>query len=171
MVARGADPRILALTTFVDAGDDDVAAVTDMLGRAPSGRFAVVVRRVTGSPVVIENEPHLRDGTPMPTLYWLVDPILTDDVSRLEGAGGVHRYESLIDADALLATHEAYARQRDARTVRHEGAQPSGGVGGTRRGVKCLHAHLANFLVGNVDPVGALVAAELDLPTLVTVVT
>jgi hypothetical protein len=32
--------------------------------------------------------------------------------------------------------------------------------------VKCLHAHLANFLVGGNDPVGELVAHEVDLPEL-----
>jgi hypothetical protein len=30
-------------------------------------------------------------------------------------------------------------------------------------GVKCLHAHLANFLVGAHDPVGELVATDLQL--------
>ena len=117
--------------------------------------------------MVIENEPHLRDGTPMPTLFWLVDPELHDAVSRLEGAGGVHRFEDLVDADALAATHEEYAERRRRATVRTGGAQPSGGVGGTRVGVKCLHAHLANYLVGAKDPVGELVAREVDVPELV----
>jgi hypothetical protein len=48
-----------------------------------------------------------------------------------------------------------------------DGVQPSGGVGGTRVGVKCLHAHLANYLVGAHDPVGELVAHEVTLPELV----
>jgi len=33
-------------------------------------------------------------------------------------------------------------------------------------GVKCLHAHLANYLAGYDDPVGQLVASELTLPSL-----
>ncbi|MBU6516198.1 MAG: DUF501 domain-containing protein, partial [Acidobacteria bacterium] len=41
-----------------------------------------------------------------------------------------------------------------------------GGVGGTRVGVKCLHAHLANHLAGNDDPVGRLVADEVGVPEL-----
>ncbi len=44
--------------------------------------------------------------------------------------------------------------------------RPTGGVGGTRRGVKCLHAHLAWWLVGGDDPVGRWVADRLDLPEL-----
>jgi hypothetical protein len=34
-------------------------------------------------------------------------------------------------------------------------------VGGTRQGVKCLHAHYAWFLAGGDDPVGRWVAGQL----------
>lgn len=151
--------------TFHDASIDDLTVLEGLIGRQLQGRCAVVVRRLDGRPVVIENEPHLRDGTPMPTLFWLVDPELHDAVSRIEGNGGVHRFEELVDAEHLQRTHDAYAERRTNATLRREGAQPSGGVGGTRRGVKCLHAHLANYLVGADDPVGALVAAEVTIPT------
>ena len=46
----------------------------DLLGRVPNGKFAVVLRRTGGRPAVIANDPLLRDGEPMPTRYWLVDP-------------------------------------------------------------------------------------------------
>jgi hypothetical protein len=32
--------------------------------------------------------------------------------------------------------------------------RPSGGVGGTALGVKCLHAHYADFAAGNDNPIG-----------------
>jgi len=99
----------------------------------------------------------------MPTLFWLVDPALHEAVSRLESNGGVHRYEALVDAARLQATHDEYARRRQAATLRTDLVASSGGVGGTRVGVKCLHAHLANFLIGANDPVGELVASELDV--------
>jgi len=149
--------------TFRDASDDEVAVVAGLLGRRPQGCFAVVVRRADGRPVVIENEPHLRDGTPMPTLYWLIDPELRDAVSRLEGDGGVHRFEELVDHDELDRAHARYAERRAAATVRADLVAANGGVGGTRRGVKCLHAHLANYLAGGPDPVGELVAATLSV--------
>lgn len=154
------------MSTFRDASPDDLAAVEELLGRPLSGRCAVVVRRTDGRPVVIENEPHLRDGTPMPTLFWLVDSELRDAVSRLEGDGGVHRFEDLVDAEQLQRSHDDYARRRREATVRTELVQAQGGVGGTRVGVKCLHAHVANFLAGANDPVGALVAATIGLPML-----
>ncbi len=146
-----------------------MAILEDLVGRPLAGRCAVVVRRLDGRPVVIENEPHLRDGTPMPTLYWLVDRELHDAVSRLEGDGGVHRFESLVDPAQLQGAHDRYAQRRLAATIHHDGVQASGGVGGTRVGVKCLHAHLANYLVGGDDPVGELVAHELDVPELLVV--
>jgi hypothetical protein len=154
------------LSTFRDASPDEIAALGRLLGRPLAGRCWIVVRRLDGRPVVIENEPHLRDGTPMPTLYWLVDPELGDAVSRLEGEGGVHRFEDLVDPDHLQRAHDEYAKRRLEATLRVGPPQATGGVGGTRTGVKCLHAHLANFLVGNDDPVGALVASSVGLPEL-----
>lgn len=102
----------------------------------------------------------------MPTLFWLVDPELHDAVSRLESEGGVHRFEDLVDPERLARTHDDYAARRRTATVRIDVVQAQGGVGGTRVGVKCLHAHLANFLVGADDPVGELVAEAVGLPEL-----
>jgi hypothetical protein len=145
------------------ASPDDVEAVAALLGRRPSGRFAVVVRRRGGAPAVIENAPHLEDGTPMPTLLWLVDPSLREQVSRIESEGGVRRIEALVDPEHLEAVHAAHAAARTESIIRTDRPAPSGGVGGTRRGLKCLHAHLASWLAGFDDPAGALVAMEIDL--------
>jgi uncharacterized protein len=141
---------------------DDIALLTERLGRAPGGDFEVVVRNAGGDPVVIRNAPLLRDGTPMPTRYWLVDPALRAAVSRLESAGGVRAAEAAVDPDELAAAHAAYAAEREAAIdPAHTGPRPSGGVGGTRRGVKCLHAHYAFFLAGGDDPVGRWVGGRL----------
>lgn len=122
----------------------------------------MVVRRNDGTPRVVRNAPLLHDGTPMPTRYWLVDPHDVTHVSRLEAAGGVNTAEREVDIVALDAAHAAYAAERDAHiTPDHTGPRPYGGVAGTRRGVKCLHAHYANWLVGNIDPVGQWVADRI----------
>ncbi|HEV3213942.1 MAG TPA: DUF501 domain-containing protein [Acidimicrobiales bacterium] len=155
------------MTRGAGASDDDVAAVTRQLGRAPAGEFRVVVRRPDGAPVVIENAPWLKDGTPMPTTLWLVDEDLVRQVATLESEGGVRRLERAVDPDALATAHAAYAARRDALGGPRAGPSPTGGVGGTRQGVKCLHAHLANHLCGFEDPVGALVVAEVDVGDLV----
>lgn len=142
---------------------DDVAAVTELLGRPPDAAFEVVVRGDDGRPVVIRNAPLLDDGTPMPTRYWLIDPELVTAVSRLESCGGVRAAEAAVDAGELEAAHRRYAVERDAALPGdHAGPRPSGGVAGTRRGVKCLHAHYAWFLAGGDDPVGRWVADHLE---------
>jgi hypothetical protein len=123
----------------------------------------VVVRDECGDPVVVRNAPLLDDGTPMPTRFYLVGRVLVRSVSRLEGAGGVREAERSIDADEIAALHERYAAERDAAIpAGHTGPRPSGGVGGTRIGVKCLHAHVANELAGGDDPVGRWALERLD---------
>ena len=149
------------------AGGDGVSLrdwveVAGLLGRPPQGSFRVWVRHPDGSPRVIRNEPLLSDGTPMPTRYWLVSATDRLAVSRLESRGGVRDAEAAVDATALVAAHARYAAERDAALPDgHTGPRPEGGLGGTRRGVKCLHAHYAWHLAGGSDPVGAWVAAEL----------
>jgi uncharacterized protein len=144
------------------ASAEDIAALTILLGREPEADFEVVVRTGSGKPSVIRNAPMLRDGTPMPTRYWLVDPRLTLAVARLESNGGVRAAEAAVDADELVASHAAYAGERDVAVPSgHTGPRPSGGVGGTRTGVKCLHAHYAYFLAGGDDPVGRWVEERL----------
>ena len=140
--------------------------VADLLGREPRGSFDVAVRAADGTPVVIRNAPLLDDGTPMPTRYWLVDEDLRAAIGRLEAAGGVRQAEAAVDPDALAAAHRTYAVERDAALpAGHTGPAPFGGVGGTRRGVKCLHAHYAWHLAGGDDPVGQWVETQLEEPS------
>jgi uncharacterized protein len=140
----------------------DLDAVRARLGREPTAPFDVVVRDSDGAPAVLRNAPFTRDGEPMPTRYWLLAPQLVRQVATLEAGGGVRRAESAVDRDALLAAHAAYAAERDAAIpADHAGPRPSGGVGGTRTGVKCLHAHYAWYLAGGNDPVGRWVAEQL----------
>ena len=134
---------------------DDRDRVRELLGREPQGRFEVAVRDAAGDPVVLRNEPLLDDGTPMPTRYWLIGRAVVAAIGRLEAAGGVHQAEADIDAAEIAAAHQRYAAERDAHLpVGFTGPRPSGGVGGTRLGVKCLHAHYGYFLAGGDDPVG-----------------
>jgi len=129
--------------------------VTELLGREPMGEFEVVVRRSDGDPAVLRNEPLLPDGTPMPTRYWLCDPALRSAIGRIESDGGVDEAERVVGLEAIAVVHAAYAAERDAVVPEdHEGPIPYGGVGGTRTGVKCLHAHYAHWLAGGDDPIG-----------------
>jgi hypothetical protein len=140
----------------------DQAAVAELLGREPSSAYRIVVRHLDGSPVVIRNAPLLDDGTPMPTRWWLVGEPERTLVSRLESRGGVAEAEDVVGLEAIAAAHDRYAAERDAALPDGwTGPRPSGGVGGTRRGVKCLHAHYAWHLTGGDDPVGRWIGQQL----------
>ena len=144
---------------------DDRRRVAELLGREPSGSFVVAVRDADGTPSVIRNHPFMSDGTPMPTLYWLCSREATHRVSQLEAGGGVDEAEAAVDPDELDRAHRAYAIERDYLIPRdHAGPRPSGGVAGTRTGVKCLHAHYAYHLAGGDDPVGRWVHNTLNPP-------
>lgn len=62
-------------------------------------------------------------------------------------------------AAALERAHAEYASERNGFLIDREGPVPTGGVGGTDSGVKCLHAHYAHVAAGGDNPVGSLVAA------------
>jgi len=142
----------------------DRARVAHLLGRSPEGAFDVVVRDRHGDPVVIRNAPLLDDGRPMPTRYWLVGETVRRQVDRLEADGGVRMANETVEPDAVAAAHRRYTAERDAALPDgYAGPALSVGVGGTRVGIKCLHAHLAWYLAGGDDPVGRWVAGQLAL--------
>ncbi len=76
--------------------------------------------------------------------------------------------EQMIDDDpafgeAFRTAMERYERDRDALiTAGAPEHHPRGGVGGSRRGVKCLHAHYADHAAGNENPVGAITAHQIE---------
>jgi hypothetical protein len=157
-----ADPTVVVDD---EPSESDRRAVAYLLDRDPQGAYRVVVRNArTGWPVVIRNAPLLADGTPMPTRYWLVGEPERTLVSRLESRGGVHRVEDEVGIAAISAAHDRYRSEREREIpATWQGPRPSGGVGGTRTGIKCLHAHYAWYLAGGDDPVGRWVAGQLAL--------
>jgi len=153
---------------------DDDAAIGAQLGRLPRGTPEVALRCSLGLPVVVRMPPVLDTGEPFPTRYWLTCPLLHRRIARLEAAGEVRRMDQLLldDPDVALqmrAAHERYAAERDALVAADVAYPPLGGVAGIRvddagrAGVKCLHAHAADFLAGHPNPVGQRVA-EQTLP-------
>jgi exopolyphosphatase / guanosine-5'-triphosphate,3'-diphosphate pyrophosphatase len=142
----------------------DVVAVREQLGREPTIPFTVVARCTGGHPLVIRNAPLDADGSPFPTTYWLTCPDAVRDVSRLESDGAIGRLNERYDADDAFRTR-VDAAHREAAVGRARDlpeAETWGGVGGTSRGVKCLHAHYANRIAGGDDVVGRWVAERIE---------
>ncbi len=146
---------------------DDQQVVAAQLGRPLRAPVEVVSRCHLGLPVVVAVPPLLDDGTPFPTRYWLACPLATRRIGRLESAGGVKALEWKATADsefgaALDAAHARYAAERDALVPAGTDPRPSGGVAGTTVGVKCLHAHYADWRAGHDNPVGEVVAPWVE---------
>lgn len=149
------------------AETDDRTVIEVQIGRPLRARSEVVARCHLDMPVVVRVPPHLDDGTPFPTLYWLTCPLAVTRIGRLEGTGGVKRMEAKASADPdfaarLEAAHDAYDAEREGLIENTDAPRPSGGVGGAATGVKCLHAHYAHTAAGGGNPVGELVAAWID---------
>lgn len=146
---------------------DDRTVIEVQIERPLRASSEVVARCHLGLPVVVRVPPHLDDGTPFPTLYWLTCPLAVARIGRLEGVGGVKRMESRAAVDpefssGLEAAHAAYSAERDRLIVRDDAPAPRGGVGGARTGVKCLHAHYAHTRAGGDNPVGEAVAVWIE---------
>ncbi|WP_280435319.1 DUF501 domain-containing protein [Nocardia carnea] len=137
--------------------DRDLQIVAEQLGRAPRGVLAIAYRTPDGVPAVVKTAPKLPDGTPFPTLYYLTDPRLTAEASRLESAGVMKGMTERLGADpelaaAYRAAHESYLAERDE--IEPLGTDFSGG--GMPDRVKCLHVLIAHALAKGpgVNPLG-----------------
>lgn len=168
---------------FAAATERDRQLVEGQLGRPARGLVGVARRCASGCPQVIVNAPLLEhDGEVevFPTVFWLSCPYLARAVSRLEAAGWVKRIERRVEEEpafcvALERAQSSHARLRTALAPRgllealrrrypeRWAVVTKSGVGGTRNlhAVKCLHAHLADFLARGENPVGQVVRDKL----------
>lgn len=127
--------------------DADYETMSRQLGRKIRGAIEVSYRTPDGAPAVVKTAPRLPDGTPFPTLYYLTDPRLTAEASRLEVAGVMRTMQARLREDAELAAdyqaaHEHFLAERNA--IESLGTDFSGG--GMPDRVKCLHVLIAYAL-------------------------
>jgi hypothetical protein len=101
---------------------------------------------------VVTTSPRLPDGTPFPTLYYLTDPRLTAEASRLEVAHVMNWMTDRLNTDLELRAdyqraHDYYLAKRNA--LADLGTDFSGG--GMPDRVKCLHVLIAYALAEGPD--------------------
>ena len=146
-------------------GESGLEIVERQLGRRVSNFRRVVFSCHFGYPVVIESHP-IRDGKPFPTLYWLTCPHLRKEVSKLEEAGWIERFEKMMEKDRnfkerMFRAHEEIIKRRGDLIEDDEirKVMMNLGTGGISdwRHVKCLHLHLADYLAGVENPIGEIV--------------
>lgn len=101
---------------------------------------------------MVMTAPKLDDGTPFPTLYYLTDPRLTAEASRLEVAHVMKWMTERLATDEELRAdyqraHEHYLAKRNA--IEDLGTDFTGG--GMPDRVKCLHVLIAYALAEGPD--------------------
>lgn len=136
----------------MSVSQEDLQAVAAQLGRTPRGVVEISYRCPDGQPGVIMTTPKLDDGTPFPTLYYLTDPRLTAEASRLEVAHVMKWMTNRLQADTALQAdyrkaHDYYLEKRNA--MADLGTDFSGG--GMPDRVKCLHVLIAYALAEGPD--------------------
>ncbi len=144
---------------------NDIAAVSEQLGREARGVVGIAARTSDGSPTVVATAPRLPDGSPFPTFYYLCHPEAVAAASRLEAAGVMNEFNALLAEDADMRAqyaiaHEQYIADRDSVGEVPELAGVSAGGMPTR--VKCLHALMGHALAAGpgVNPIGDLALAR-----------
>lgn len=158
--------------------------VRRQMGHRPRLALGVVRRCRYGYPQVLLFAPLLvgeKRISPNSTLCWLSCPLLVREVDRIEKEGEIERFEHLCSVDASLreALAEAHRVTAQIRTEllpqewRERLAQErprdhwivtETGIAGITRPdhVKCLHAHLADYLARGHNPVGREVARRFE---------
>lgn len=136
-----------------------------------------------GFPAVVTVNPFI-NNVAAPTIYWLSCPYLNYEVDRLEADSDLitELGEKLIKdqdfRDLMETAHQKYADSRKkllsaeqlhkARNISEDLyiTLTESGVGGIKdkKGIKCLHTHLADFLVDQFNPAGKIVFNEIDWP-------
>jgi hypothetical protein len=153
--------------SFDPVTDEDIAVVSEQLGRPARNVVGIAARCVCGRPTVVSTAPRLDDGTPFPTFYYLTHPAATAAMSALEATQVMAEYNDLLAEDddvatAYRAAHEQYLADRESIAVVEEIAGIS--AGGMPSRVKCLHALAAHALAAGpgVNPIGDRALARGD---------
>ena len=143
--------------------DRALEILTHQLGREPRGNFTISVTCSCGAPSVITSPPILEDQY-FPTTYWLTCPTRRKKISRLESAGWISKLKEELDSRDdwqsrfKQATDDQIAVRGELLEVDDEDVKKMivSGIGGTAKSsnIKCLHAHLADYMITKLNPIG-----------------
>jgi hypothetical protein len=147
--------------------------VEKILRKKLKGDVKIVKICIHGFPVVIRNMPQI-EGKPFPTNFWLVCPLLNQQVSQMEAEGWITQFEEDLKRNFAFFQEMQYshALEKMLRKIFIKKGEISpniyksligSGVGGIKSiyGVKCLHSHLASFLGGLKNPIGERIWEKL----------
>jgi hypothetical protein len=160
--------------------EENFKIIKKQLGREPQNLLGVARTCPFDKPAILITNPY-EEARIFPTTYWLSCPYLVKKVSHIEDTGLIKELTTQLKKDKrfkseLEKAHKNYAKKRlsylsadldldqfpdDIRKV-----LTNSGVGGIRNkeGIKCLHTHLADYMVNQKNPVGELVDEMVDWP-------
>lgn len=162
--------------------NDIVTIIEKQIDRKPEGMVEVSKECPFEYPAVIKVYPFFY-GRVFPTTYWLTCPYLQKEISVLEDKGWITKMQEVVNTDEEIAqtlkkAHEVYAKERfemldatEKKKMReisddiYETLKNSG-IGGVKdkKGIKCLHTHVADYLVHKINPIGKRVLQEINWP-------
>ena len=131
----------------------------------PSNYYRCKSRCKYGFSRVIESFP-LKNGEPFPTTYYLVCPHLNYHLSKLEESGVISALDELKHTTEYQQVDRFYTKERHDRLnhslmvyeeIKERFSEALDlGIGGIKdkKGIKCLHLHVATYLASLNDPVG-----------------
>ena len=130
-----------------EPNEAELQRVAEQLGRTPRGVVTISYYTPDGEPGVVMTAPRLSDGTPFPTLYYLTEPRLVAEASRMEATHVMKEMTERLHASPELqanyqAAHQHYLQKRNS--MEDLGTEFSGG--GMPGRVKCLHVLMAYAL-------------------------
>ena len=159
---------------------NDLLIINIQLGRSPDNVMGIIRKCPQNRPMVIITSPYCSQKGVFPTTYWLSCPYYVKEVARLEDKGLIKKFTRKLKRDPvfyekLKKAHQEYAGQRfsllteqQIKEIKQKSLKmlrvlKKSGVGGimTKKGIKCLHTHLADFLVNKTNPVGQKVLKRL----------
>mgnify|MGYP006271736855 FL=1 len=156
----------------------DYKIIKKQLEREPDNLLEVVKRCPFSYPAVLTVKPY-ENSIVFPTTYWLSCPYFVKEVGKIEDKGLIQKLTLKLKNDrefrsSLKKAHQHYANKRLEYLDKKLEELPDGirdviensGVGGIidKEGVKCLHTHLADYLVNGLNPVGEIVFNKLNWP-------
>ncbi len=183
---------MLALDEILGDSESDaplLEIISRQLGKPPRSISGVAAYCSRNAPLVVITRPlikKIKGVEPFPTIFWLSCPYLVKEVGRLESTGLIEEIEFLVSnvpilRENLYDAHREYVNARLALLTEEERnllprefpgiwrVLVSTGVGGVKdwNRVKCLHAHLAQFLATGKNPIGYIVSHLMGLDTMV----
>ena len=137
--------------------------VETQLNRSLRSKVDVVASCHFNLPAVIKVPSNLDDGTPFPTSYWLTCPMYNKKVGSLESQGLIKELDKQLNENKDLnqqwaERQKSYEEERNRENKNKENLiNPTGGVGGAKESIKCLHSHLADELATQKNIIGKIV--------------